>query len=155
MAGKCFKALLFVTLFAAAAAFVPSGARISSKPQIAPGFNTAVGTGSHSRYSTGITFAKASPEPEGESKYWEGEWVCADCGYIYDSDACGGVRFEDQKKGFICPQCSGPRRRFAKKVGDKVGITLDGGDAPILIGSFLGLLITAIIGFWADNDFQF
>lgn len=29
--------------------------------------------------------------------YWEGEWVCADCGYIYDVDTFNGVRFEDQK----------------------------------------------------------
>ena len=50
------------------------------------------------------------------TEYWEGEWVCADCGYIYDKDQCGGLAFEDQKAGFKCPQCSAPRRRFAKKV---------------------------------------
>lgn len=32
---------------------------------------------------------------EGKS-YWEGEWVCADCGYIYDVDDCGGLYFEQQ-----------------------------------------------------------
>lgn len=31
------------------------------------------------------------------AEYWEGEWVCADCGYIYDKDQCGGLAFEDQK----------------------------------------------------------
>jgi hypothetical protein len=39
--------------------------------------------------------------------------------------------FEEQGRGFRCPQCSGPRRRYAKKVGDRVGTTLDGGDAPV------------------------
>lgn len=29
-------------------------------------------------------------------KYWEGEWVCADCGYIYDVEDCGGLYFEQQ-----------------------------------------------------------
>ncbi len=27
----------------------------------------------------------------------QGEWVCADCGYIYDKDDCGGLAFEQQK----------------------------------------------------------
>lgn len=34
-----------------------------------------------------------------QSMYWEGEWVCADCGYIYDSDDCGGLFFEQQVTG--------------------------------------------------------
>jgi len=55
------------------------------------------------------------------------------------------MRFEDQKTGFKCPQCSAPRRRFAKKVGDKIGVTNDGGDAPILVFSIVGGL--AVIGF--------
>jgi len=33
----------------------------------------------------------------------------------------GGLYFEQQKKGFICPQCSAPRKRYAKKVGDQWG----------------------------------
>jgi rubredoxin len=52
---------------------------------------------------------KAEPVPNG---YWEGEWICADCGYIYDRDIDGGgLYFEELKKGFICPQCSAPRKR--------------------------------------------
>ncbi|CAM9147683.1 unnamed protein product [Choristocarpus tenellus] len=85
---------------------------------------------------------------EKTSGFWEGEWVCADCGYIYDIDESGGLFLEQQPRGWICPQCSGPRRRFAKKVGDQVGITQDGGDAPILIFSFLGLALTVGFGFW-------
>merc|ERR1719454_2256034 len=73
-----------------------------------------------------------------ENGYWEGEWVCADCGYIYDDTLFGGLFFEEQTKGFKCPQCSGPRRRYAKKIGDTVGVTLDGGDGPILAASFGG-----------------
>jgi len=65
---------------------------------------------------------------------------------------CAGLYFEEQGPGFRCPQCSGPRRRYAKKVGDRVGTTLDGGDAPILIFSFGGVLLTIIFGFWAVNN---
>jgi rubredoxin len=78
--------------------------------------------------------------------------VCADCGYIYNRDECAGLFFEEQSPGFRCPQCSGPRRRYAKMVGDKVGTTLDGGDAPILIFSFGGLALTIAFGVWATNN---
>ena len=75
--------------------------------------------------------------------YWEGEWICADCGYIYDRDVDGGgLYFEDLKKGFICPQCSAPRRRYAKKVGDTWGVTQDGGDFPIYLITLAGLAVT-------------
>jgi rubredoxin len=79
--------------------------------------------------------------------------ICADCGYVYDKEVFEGVYFEKQIKGFKCPQCGAPRRRFAKKVGDKVGITLDGGDTPILIFSFIGIVGVIAFGFWAANDF--
>ena len=49
-------------------------------------------------------------------------------------------------------RCSGPRRRYAKKVGDRVGTTLDGGDAPILIFSFGGAALTIALGIWAVNN---
>ncbi len=35
--------------------------------------------------------------------------------------------------------CSAPRRRYAKKVGDKWGVTNDGGDFPIYFLTFAGL----------------
>lgn len=63
-----------------------------------------------------------------------------------------GMYFEEQGTGFRCPQCSGPRRRYAKKVGDVVGTTLDGGDAPILIFSFGGVIATIIFGIWAVDN---
>ena len=56
--------------------------------------------------------------------YWLGEWICADCGYIYDPELFGGIFFEQQTKGFKCPQCSGPRRRYAKKVFSSVDALL-------------------------------
>ena len=65
---------------------------------------------------------------------------------------CAGMFFEEQGPGFRCPQCSGPRRRYAKKVGDRVGTTLDGGDAPILIFSFGGVIATIAFGIWAVNN---
>ena len=65
---------------------------------------------------------------------------------------CAGMYFEEQGPGFRCPQCSGPRRRYAKKVGDRVGTTLDGGDAPILIFSFGGVIATIAFGIWAVNN---
>lgn len=56
------------------------------------------------------------------------------------------------RAGFRCPQCSGPRRRYAKKVGDRIGTTLDGGDAPILIFSFGGVIATIAFGIWAVDN---
>jgi len=76
------------------------------------------------KFSSFALKAKKEEKPAGESEYWQGEWVCADCGYVYDKDIDGGgLYFEQQKKGFICPQCSAPRKRYAKKVGDQWGVT--------------------------------
>lgn len=33
--------------------------------------------------------------------FWEGEWVCADCGYIYDVDDCAGLYLEEQVNVFF------------------------------------------------------
>eukprot|EP00549_Striatella_unipunctata_P023965 CAMPEP_0118682974 /NCGR_PEP_ID=MMETSP0800-20121206/5781_1 /TAXON_ID=210618 ORGANISM="Striatella unipunctata, Strain CCMP2910" /NCGR_SAMPLE_ID=MMETSP0800 /ASSEMBLY_ACC=CAM_ASM_000638 /LENGTH=145 /DNA_ID=CAMNT_0006579419 /DNA_START=46 /DNA_END=483 /DNA_ORIENTATION=+ len=95
---------------------------------------------------------KSKARQELEAQFWQGEWVCKDCGYIYNRQECAGLFFEEQGAGFRCPQCSGPRRRYAKKVGDVVGTTLDGGDAPILIFSFGGVIGTLIFGYWAINN---
>ena len=91
---------------------------------------------------------KAAVATAEELGYWTGEWVCADCGYIYDASLFGGLYFEQQTKGFKCPQCSGPRRRYAKKIGDTVGVTLDGGDGPILAASFGGIVLTFALGYY-------
>ena len=71
-----------------------------------------------------------------EKGYWPGEYVCADCGYIYDN-SYEEVFFEELRPRWKCPQCAGPRRRFVKKAGDQLG-KLD--DGPFL-------LITNIVGF--------
>ncbi|CAK9096227.1 unnamed protein product [Durusdinium trenchii] len=81
-------------------------------------------------------------------QYWEGEWICADCGYIYNERAFG-MKFEDLGQGFKCPQCAAPRRRFARKLGDKIGTTLDGGDTPILIFTAVCLLIVLAIAYYS------
>jgi hypothetical protein len=28
-------------------------------------------------------------QTEDDDKYWQGEWVCKDCGYIYNRQECG------------------------------------------------------------------
>ncbi|KAL3778648.1 hypothetical protein ACHAW5_007538 [Stephanodiscus triporus] len=98
------------------------------------------------------TEAQKAEDEAKASQYWAGEWVCKDCGYIYNRAECAGMYFEEQGPGFRCPQCSGPRRRYAKKVGDRVGTTLDGGDAPILLFSFGGLIATIAFGIWAVQN---
>mmetsp|Transcript_7781 Transcript_7781/g.20212 ORF Transcript_7781/g.20212 Transcript_7781/m.20212 type:complete len:142 (-) Transcript_7781:90-515(-) len=105
--------------------------------------------------SSGVRLQMSKPLTEAEKKemYWQGDWVCADCGYVYERKLFGGRYFEEQTYGFKCPQCSGPRRRYAKMVGDTVGVTLDGGDGPILFWSGFGFLATIIFGVWATYDF--
>lgn len=55
---------------------------------------------------------------DAETGYWLGEWICADCGYIYGSRG-EAQAFETLGRWYKCPQCAGPRRRFAKKLGEK------------------------------------
>lgn len=62
--------------------------------------------------------------------YWPGEWLCGDCGYIYEPGT--SPPFEELRAGWKCPQCAGPRRRFVKKAGDMLG-TLD--DSPLFLGT--------------------
>ncbi|GKY92488.1 hypothetical protein MPSEU_000219200 [Mayamaea pseudoterrestris] len=123
--------------------FLPTISAFSPSP-IAGRSNTALNVFGNKKQSP----AKA----EAAGDYWKGEWVCKDCGYIYQRGECAGLYFEEQGPGFRCPQCSGPRRRYAKKVGDVVGTTLDGGDAPILLFSFGGVIATIAFGIWAVNN---
>jgi rubredoxin len=94
-------ALLALCCLHAVSAFIPRAL------PVVPGQKAVGGVASRPRAASISMMSK---------QYWEGEWVCADCGYIYDRDDCGGLPFEEQKFGFKCPQCSAPRRRFAKKV---------------------------------------
>eukprot|EP00310_Coccolithus_braarudii_P022043 CAMPEP_0183352822 /NCGR_PEP_ID=MMETSP0164_2-20130417/30748_1 /TAXON_ID=221442 /ORGANISM="Coccolithus pelagicus ssp braarudi, Strain PLY182g" /LENGTH=93 /DNA_ID=CAMNT_0025525363 /DNA_START=159 /DNA_END=440 /DNA_ORIENTATION=+ len=73
-----------------------------------------------------------------EQGFWEGEWVCADCGYIFEPDAA--APFEKLPPRWKCPQCAGPRRRFVKKAGDVLG-NLD--DSPLVVGTVVAALIVA------------
>ena len=70
--------------------------------------------------------------------YWPGEWLCADCGYIYEPGT--SPPFEELRPGWKCPQCAGPRRRFVKKAGGMLG-TID--DSPVVLGT--GVAALAII----------
>eukprot|EP00558_Chaetoceros_sp_UNC1202_P004151 CAMPEP_0197246584 /NCGR_PEP_ID=MMETSP1429-20130617/16654_1 /TAXON_ID=49237 /ORGANISM="Chaetoceros sp., Strain UNC1202" /LENGTH=141 /DNA_ID=CAMNT_0042707277 /DNA_START=50 /DNA_END=472 /DNA_ORIENTATION=- len=128
-------------LFASSAAFSPI-APVTRAP------STVVSTTSLNVFGKKKSAAQKAEEEAKNALYWQGEWVCKDCGYIYQRGECAGMFFEEQGAGFRCPQCSGPRRRYAKKVGDVVGTTLDGGDAPILIFSFGGVIATIIFGIW-------
>ena len=42
------------------------------------------------------TAAQKAEEEELAAKYWAGEWVCKDCGYVYDRSECAGMFFEEQ-----------------------------------------------------------
>uniref|UniRef100_A0A6U0RS20 Rubredoxin-like domain-containing protein n=1 Tax=Eucampia antarctica TaxID=49252 RepID=A0A6U0RS20_9STRA len=142
--------LSFLLLFSAASAFTAT--------PVSFGGVSVNSVSSRSDVSLNMVFGKkksAAAKAEEEARaamYWAGEWVCKDCGYIYQKGECAGLYFEEQTAGFRCPQCSGPRRRYAKKVGDVVGTTLDGGDAPILIFSFGGVLATIAFGIWAVDN---
>lgn len=76
-----------------------------------------------------------------ERGYWAGEWVCADCGYIYEPN--DAEPFEELRARWKCPQCAGPRRRFVKKAGNMLG-TVD--DSALVNGTILAaLLIVALV----------
>merc|ERR1719201_1431713 len=88
-------------------------------------------------------FQKKTPEEILEEKgYWPGEWVCADCGYIYEPGTTPA--FEELRPRWKCPQCAGPRRRFVKKAGGQYG-TID--DSPLYIGTAVAGLSIAVLVF--------
>jgi rubredoxin len=140
-----------ICLFATStSAFAPSStprAVVAPSRSVVPASSTSLNV-----FGTRKTEAQKAEEAEKAALYWAGEWVCKDCGYIYNPGECAGMYFEEQGAGFRCPQCSGPRRRYAKKVGDRVGTTLDGGDAPILIFSLGGMVATIAFGIWAVDN---
>lgn len=73
-----------------------------------------------------------------EKGYWAGEWVCADCGFIYEPGTA--PPFEELRPRWKCPQCAGPRRRFVKKAGSMVGSV----DDSALINGTIGAAILVI-----------
>ena len=84
---------------------------------------------------------KLTPEEKLEAAgYWPGEWVCADCGYIYEPGT--EPPFEELRNKWKCPQCAGPRRRFVKKAGGMVG-QVD--DSPLLIGTAAAAFFIAFL----------
>jgi len=82
---------------------------------------------------------KTAEEILEEKGYWPGEWVCADCGYIYEPGT--EPAFEELRQRWKCPQCAGPRRRFVKKAGGQYG-QLD--DSPVLVGTLALALFTVV-----------
>ena len=83
---------------------------------------------------------KGAAERLEEKGYWPGEWVCVDCGYIYEPGS--EPPFEELRQRWKCPQCAGPRRRFAKKAGAVVaGVD----DSPLIYGTIAFAVLTAAL----------
>mmetsp|Transcript_11587 Transcript_11587/g.23552 ORF Transcript_11587/g.23552 Transcript_11587/m.23552 type:complete len:133 (+) Transcript_11587:55-453(+) len=82
-----------------------------------------------------------------EGQSWEGDWVCVDCGYIYERS--NATKFEALGEAWRCPQCKAPKRRFAKKAGDFVQETADTTNAPIVAASLVGLAALVLFSVWA------
>lgn len=82
--------------------------------------------------------------------YWQGEWICVDCGFVYKPTR--RVKFEDLPGSWKCPQCNAPKRRFAKKAGDYIAETAGTSNLPIIVFSIVGLIATIAFGFWASAN---
>ena len=94
------------------------------------------------RAATAMQFGKKKGAAERleEKGYWPGEWVCVDCGYIYEPGS--EPPFEELRQRWKCPQCAGPRRRFAKKAGAVVaGVD----DSPLIYGTIAFAVLTAAL----------
>ncbi|KAK1325893.1 hypothetical protein QJS10_CPA01g03005 [Acorus calamus] len=59
--------------------------------------------------------------------------ICLDCGYIYTLSKS----FDDQADTYVCPQCSAPKKRFARYDAN-TGKAIGGGLPPI--GVLIGLV---------------
>lgn len=79
-----------------------------------------------------------------ELGYWPGEWVCADCGYIYEPGT--EPPFEELRTRWKCPQCAGPRRRFVKKAGGMVGEVNDNGLYIGTAGAAIAVIALVYVG---------
>ena len=89
-------------------------------------------------------------------EYWGGDWVCNDCGYIYDIEKDGeGLKFEEilKVKLFLCPKCFAPKTRFSRKIKNP-----NGKNWTVYLSAFLtigiAILLSTIYGsmdtFWLD-----
>lgn len=85
-----------------------------------------------------------------EVAYWQGEWICVDCGYVYKPTR--KVKFEDLPSTWKCPQCNAPKRRFAKKAGSFIKETAGTSNTPIVVFSVVGLVATIAFGIWASQN---
>jgi rubredoxin len=95
--------------------------------------------------------AASDGEDQVAEAYWEGELICADCGFVYDNRK-RKKKFEDLPETWVCPQCNAPKRRFARKVGDFVEQTAGTSNTPIIVFSIAGLLLTVVFGIWASKN---
>ena len=96
---------VLLALFALVALFCGSSNAFAPRPSILTVTKAAPRAVSSLSVFGGRGKAK-TPAPVEDNDYWQGDWVCADCGYVFDRDIDGGgLYFEQQKKGFICPQC--------------------------------------------------
>ena len=85
MARFTYMLLVALALLQYSMAFMPTG-RLPSVNRAQVGASRTMST--RKRAAGGLSMAK---------DYWEGEWVCADCGYIYDAELFDGKPFEEQK----------------------------------------------------------
>ncbi|KAJ8907988.1 hypothetical protein NDN08_008089 [Rhodosorus marinus] len=116
------------------------------------------GLGTVGRYPNRLLFVSRGVNSRGrrsvvkmsEEEFWQGEWVCVDCGYIYGQSE--GVPFEELPTNFRCPQCRAPKRRFAKKAGEVVASNADASNTQILLVSLLGLFAIVAFGIWAAQE---
>lgn len=88
MARYTFLVLVALALIQLSMAFMPTSRlpAINTRAQVAS--SRTMSSSTRKRAVGALSMAK---------DYWEGEWVCADCGYIYDRDLFNGMPFEDQK----------------------------------------------------------
>mgnify|MGYP002870025543 FL=1 len=42
-------------------------------------------------------------------------WVCTVCGYVYNPEENGGVKFEDLADDWVCPLCGVGKDQFEKE----------------------------------------
>lgn len=84
---KSIVAAIFLVLFVSATNAFTAAPRAGIVSKAPPSVST---TSLNMVFGNKKSAAQKAAEKEKESKYWQGEWVCKDCGYIYNR-----VRFDD------------------------------------------------------------